>query len=630
MNDLATKPAAVKAGSVVEQMALLHMLVFAALRMCRTQFDDFTSRLANRLTTLADEVNNPDEVSVYRDASQRLERHRTTFHRLFDDSLQQSLLQAVQEAAEHGHARMHRGAMDLSINTFEAMERKVLLDNLSQALDATDPDVLATLGLRIEHSLQAEAFGVALNPFRSEVFLKAAADAWQKFDSNADAKDLALRQMQADVFLQLGPVWHELNQELVARNVLPDAEQIHRRRTMEPAMPPAPTMKHRLQQWLAPIGTMNVIDVRAVTLLDKTIEKMASQNLLGPDVTAMLVSLQAPLREVARTDNEFFFNARHPARRLSEVLLAAGLACDGEPEEPLPQALQHAAQRVRDGDAFDDITLYLEAAIAQQEKRSNEGLGAAIAEALAQENMSHALRVAEDEVLERVESGTVPGIVEEFLQSQWTRVIVLAYGLRNDKPEGLAKVLKTMDDLVWSVQPKIGANERKGLLSALPPMLSLLNSWLNVLKWDGEERQAFFAALAEHHAASMRAADEPTPRELLEARMNAVQKASEYQLAKRARQQQKEAQAEFMQQVEHLAPGCWLEFVRNDGSRMNCQLAWISPGRTRSLFTGRQGQLTFVLTEDALAQALRAQRTRILATGALIDQALAAALDDLT
>ncbi|MGH8809135.1 MAG: hypothetical protein ACREX0_14780, partial [Noviherbaspirillum sp.] len=145
MIDSTTRPAVGKPVSAAEQMALLHTLAFAALRLCRTQFDDFASRLARRLSARSAEVNNPDEASQYRDAAQRLEQHRTTFRRLLDDCLQQALLQAVQQTAEHGALRLHRGAMDLSFNTFEAMERRVLINNLSQALDATDPESLAVL-----------------------------------------------------------------------------------------------------------------------------------------------------------------------------------------------------------------------------------------------------------------------------------------------------------------------------------------------------------------------------------------------------------------------------------------------------------------------------------------------------
>ncbi|MGH8809242.1 MAG: DUF1631 family protein, partial [Noviherbaspirillum sp.] len=531
--------------------------------------------------------------------------------------------------AEHGAVRLHRGAMDLSFNTFEAMERRVLINNLSQALDATDPESLAVLGLRIAYWLRADALGAAQNPFRSEVFLKGAADAWQKFDVNEDARYLVLGQMQTGVFLQLGPVWRELNQELLSRNVLPEAEEIHRRRSTEPAVPPAPTMKHRLQRWLAPVGTQNVIDVRAVTLLDKVFEQLSGENLVPPDVEALLASLRAPLREAARTDNEFFFSARHPARRLSEAVLAAGLACTATPDDPLHRALQQAVQRAHEGGAFDDIANELEAALAQQAGQTGERLDAAIAEALAQENQSHVQQLAEEFVFARIESGTVPGFVEVFLQTQWMRVLAFAYGVRDAKPDVVPKVLKAMDNLVWSMQPKAGADERRDLLSGLPAMLSVLNAWLNVVKWDGDERQAFFAALADHHAAAMRASDEPTPRDLLEARMDAVQKASEHQLAKRARQQQQEALAASMRQLEPLTPGCWFEFVRNDGSRANCKLAWVSPGRSRFIFAGRQGQLVFALTDEALAQASRAGRTRAIATGSLIERALSAALDEL-
>jgi hypothetical protein len=122
---------------------------------------------------------------------------------------------------------------------------------------------------------------------------------------------------------------------------------------------------------------------------------------------------------------------------------------------------------------------------------------------------------------------------------------------------------------------------------------------------------------------------ETDSRQALERRMDTVERASEHRLARRAQEQRAEAFAPFMQEIDGLAPGAWFEFVRNNGSKVNCKLLWISPGGSRFIFTGRQGQLLFTLDRDGLAQGMHAGRVVRLPAGELVSRAIAAALQKL-
>ncbi|WP_136417557.1 DUF1631 family protein [Herbaspirillum sp. ST 5-3] len=620
-------------GVAPDRMALLHTLAFAAMRLSAAQFDGFTTRLAQALST-SGQAEDSDESALCRSASEHLNRQRVTFHRLLAESLQESLLQAVQAAGMQGESLLESGAMDLSLVDFAAMERKVLIDNLSQAIDAANAEALAVLGMRIAHWLQSEVVGIRANPFRAEIFLKAAGNAWGKFDLNAASQRIVLREMRPEVFLQLGPILQALNQELAIRQVLPDAEQEYRRKRTTPILSFTPSEQEKLRRWLAPDGILNVIDARAVGLLDKAFDQLRRDEDIPPAVRELIEVLRVPLRKAALADKEFFFRESHPARRLVDAVLTAGLACDPEKgsADPLHERIAQVLDCVDpEGSeaSFDRIVAELQSIATEGDDALAGKLNQAIADATTQENIGQAQQLAQEDVIARIETGEVPGFVETFLQHQWSRVLSFAYSTRSTKPEVLTNVLKAMDDLIWSVKPKVGPEERKDLVERLPALLSMLNAWLNVVKWEGAERDAFFSELAERHASALRMPAELTPRHQLELRMNVVQKASEHQLAKRAQQQQEAALADFMRQIDSLAPGSWMEFVRNDGGKVNCRLMWISPGRSRFVFAGRQGQLLFALTNEALAQAMCADRTRIHATSGVIGRALQAALAEI-
>jgi hypothetical protein len=627
--------AATVAVSTADRMALPYTLAFTALRLSAAQFPAFTTRLIAALSLLPEQAADAGAADVCLRAWERLNQHRTTFHTLLTDCLQEELLRAVQIAGEQGASKLQSGAMDLSLTTFDAMERKVLIDNLGQALDVTHADALAVLGLRLAYWLQVDNIDAGQNPFRSEIFLKAVSAAWDKFELNPLSHRVVLRQMQPQLFLQLGPLWQALNQEFMVRNVLPDAEDTYRRKQAERVLPPAPSLQDALQRWLAPDGMLNVIDARAIALLDKMSEQLLREPGFSPEMRQLLDRLLVPLRRIALADKDFFFNEKHPARRLMDTVVAAGLACDPEQgsADPTYLAIERLIARIgREQGAselLDEAARELESTVAPEEPQFTGKLRQSILEAAAQESQSLAHRLAESDVTSRLETGEVPGFVEIFLQTQWARVLAFAYGVRDTKPEVPQNLIQAMDDLIWSMKPKSSAQERKALVERLPALLSVLNAWLNVVKWDGAEREMFFSMLAERHAAAMHAPADMTPRHQLELTLDVVQKASEHQLNRRAQEQQDVAIADFMRQVDCRAPGCWIEFIRNNGGKVNCKLLWTSASGSRLIFAGRQGRLMFTLTSEALAHALRTKRASIVAAVGVIGRTLSAALEEL-
>lgn len=615
---------------------MLHTMAFTALRLSLSQLDEFSRRLVDALAAAAEKSDSADDANLLRRAAGQLRSNRATFHRLLGDSLQHALLDAVEVAAAHVRSGLATGAMDLSLITFDAMERKVLIDNLSQAIDTRHADLLAILGMRVAHWLDSEEIGNAQNPFRSEVFLKACSDAWARFDLHGAAQHLVLHQLRPDVFLRLAPTWEALNQEFAVRKVMPDAEEKYRHRSLPPESLPAPSHVDTLRQWLAPEGTIKLIDARALQLLDKVFAGMQAQERIPQAIRHLLNSLQAPISRAMLVGSDFFFSPKDPVRRLLETMLDTGMGCspDDATGDPVYQAIARAIVPVQTSDDIppeDFVTARrdIEALIAREEDKSEERVAAMAEEAIRQEDIARAQSLAEDDVASRIETGEVPRFIEVFLQTHWIRVLAYAHGIATTRPDVLPGVLKAMDDVIVSVQPKSAAAARKELVDSLPALLSVLNTWLNVVKWEGAEREAFFSTLAERHAAALRGPVDLSPRAQLEVRMDAMQKASEHELGRRIHEQQVAALSDYLRLIDAMIPGRWAEFVRNDGSRVNCRLLWVSPGRRRFIFTGRHGQLLFTLADDALAQALKAERIVLMPADGLFAQALADTMREL-
>lgn len=416
----------------------------------------------------------------------------------------------------------------------------------------------------------------------------------------------------------------------IQRAALADAE-----RSTTPAFArTAATLRHIPRQ--APSGSMTVLDQNTVELLARIFDFVFSDQNIPDEIKRLLGQLQVPLLKTALLDKEFFFSESHPARRLLEKLAQSGVGMSQEvaADDPLVCMIEGIVDRVQQEfdqqlDLYSDVVADLEAFLQEEERSTKSALKTSIAEALREEKMRRAQEAAERDVATRIETGEVAGFVEVFLETQWTRILTLAHSVALRKPEALSKALKAMDDLIWSVKPKVSPEERKELVSKLPALLSLINAWLNAVKWDDPSRVEFFSNLVERHAAIVRLPTELSPRHQLEIAVNVAQKASERRLSKRAREMQEQPIDQFVHLVDSIEIGAWVEFVRHNGVRSAFRLAWISPLRSRFIFSNRHNDEPFSFSAEELAKAFREQGALLMPSESVITRALAAALGDL-
>ena len=385
----------------------------------------------------------------------------------------------------------------------------------------------------------------------------------------------------------------------------------------------------------APVEGLTHIDQNTIELLARIFDYVFSDPSIPADIKSLIGQLQIPTLKVALLDKDFFFKESHPARVLIDTLAKSSilLNTDAVSEDPLYQMIEGIVERVQQDfdqqiELFSDVVADLEAFLKDEEEQTAHAISEPVAQALKQEKMRLAREFAENDVAIRVETGEVAGFLETFLREQWIRILTIAHNVKEEKPNALENALRTMDDLIWSLKPKNSAEERKELVSKLPAMLSLLNAWLNAIKWDEPDRVLFFSKLAERHAAIARAPLELSPRRQLEIAVNIAQRASERRLNRHAQDQIDQPVDEWVQLVEHMERGVWLDFTTANGVTTRFKLAWVSPKRTRYIFTNRQGHDAFSISSEELIQKFRQGIAVQLSAESVVDRALVEALRD--
>jgi Protein of unknown function (DUF1631) len=249
-----------------------------------------------------------------------------------------------------------------------------------------------------------------------------------------------------------------------------------------------------------------------------------------------------------------------------------------------------------------------------------------------------------------VESYPIPRFLAQFLRQKWQVTLEGIYLRDGDDSEAWGSGVATLEDLVWSVQPKKTPEDRKHLVALLPSLLKRLAVGAPPAQWGAGEREAFMANLVEAHAAavkpSLATVASPTAAVAEAARAEAVvAKASgDAEAAARA-----EALAlamapaepatgdagldvvddEFLEIARSLDRGMWVEFEDADAQLSFAKLAWISPLRGTYLFTNRQGQKALSMTAEELAEQFRANRARLVEAEPLIDRAFTSVISEL-
>jgi hypothetical protein len=368
-----------------------------------------------------------------------------------------------------------------------------------------------------------------------------------------------------------------------------------------------------------------------------------------PDSMKVLIGrLQIPVLKAAMLDGAFFSKKSHPSRLLVNALAHAGIGWSPAmgSEDPLYKKVEQIVHRVLDEFA-DDVYLFealrkdLEAFLAEEEKSAETTIQSTAEEINQRDRQEIAHMVAGSEIEKRLETQTVPNFLGSFLRDYWINVLAQLH-LQGEESETWVLALATLDDLVWSVQPKRTGDERRKLVAMLPNLLKRLHRGLQNVAWEPGEREQFMANLVEAHAASVKPslASVPMPTTAVaEAAAAAADEATakgDSETAAKARALAEAmapapppppepvveiVQDRFAELAASLERGMWIEFEGEDGQLAFAKLAWVSPLRGTYLFTNRQGQKAVSLTADELADRFRKDRARLVEAEPLVDRA---------
>ena len=383
------------------------------------------------------------------------------------------------------------------------------------------------------------------------------------------------------------------------------------------------------------------LDRGTVDTLAEVFDYVFADRSIPMQLKVVIGRLQIPVLKAAMIDRDFFLTAEHPARRLIDALAAAsvGWTPDKGEGDPLYLCIEAVVKRVL-REFEDDLSLFgtllaeLQAFLGTAEQQADERIQPVARKEQQSEALDAALAHA-DEVIHQTIHGLPDGepllpFLLPFLTRQWREVMAHAWLKVAQAPTEWDDVLRAMDQVIWSTQPKTSADERAKLVALLPDLVRRLNTSLDSIHWDPLERASFTRLLIDTHMKAIRppkTGQMPLDSRPGELEVKAGREAIRALEQRRARHPAGQSD-EFDQLANGLTRGLWFDFQDEGGKRLRYRLGWISPQRTRLLFTNRDGFEAFVRSEQQVASLLREGRLAVMEQQPIISRAIDQIMSD--
>ncbi len=265
----------------------------------------------------------------------------------------------------------------------------------------------------------------------------------------------------------------------------------------------------------AGMGQMDLMTLDIVAML---FDQLFDDPKVPNGVKGLIGRMQIPMLKVAIADKAFFSTKNHPARQLLDTLgeIALRLPADFGTSSPLFARLENMLQELVDGfqdnlEIFDTVRERLQALVAEEDQRVEQENQAAAKHVEEMENLALAKSVAQEEVKARLEAHTLPGPVLEFLVQQWLKLLLLLHVKEGKESQAWKDALESMDQLIWSVEPKSTLDERRQLAAVVPGLVKQLAVGLKTAAIEDAVRNQFFAELMKYHTQAISAPGQGKP-----------------------------------------------------------------------------------------------------------------------
>jgi hypothetical protein len=412
------------------------------------------------------------------------------------------------------------------------------------------------------------------------------------------------------------------------------------------------------------------VDKLTIEIVGMMFDHMLRDQQVPSEIKALLSRLQFPVLKAALMDAAFFASNSHPARRLIDRVAnaSAGWEPYGEENERFRDEVDRVVREVliqfdRDITVFERLLSEFDAFLGEIRPRETDPVARAkraLEEAEKREILTINTTIQVRRAFERVD---LEQYLRDFLLGVWVQVLVAAT-VRDDETKGFSKRFReVIHEIVWSVQPKATAEERKRLVALIPTMTRILRDGLGLIRMPQRDQEEFLQQLMGSHAMAVKPTDQATyikhslQSTELKVKIEGIQLTGAFPmttvpggirvptdaLLRAAAEHQvdlsvpdpltdvgeldRSAEAKIDQEISSWARGTWFE-IWNGHEFVKARLRWISPLRTLFMFSSGVDNKAHVMSPELIKTYLRRAYIRPLVSEPLMRRACDAVVSE--
>jgi len=388
-------------------------------------------------------------------------------------------------------------------------------------------------------------------------------------------------------------------------------------------------------------ASMAQADDDAVNFVGMLFDYILNDRNLAIPMKALIGRLQIPIVKLAVMDKSFFEKPGHPARQLLNELSSAGIGWSAAAElkrDALYNKIESIVLRVMNGfrddpNTFSELVKELRRFISKDDKRL-----ALVEQRIKETETGRAQTVAAKQTVQQLinqkASGMrLPPAVGRFISDTWSRVLVYACVKQGTASALWQRDVQALDDLLWCLQPLDNMDDLQRREALIPDLISALREGMEQIKLADSKRDGIatmikgqLMQMCDHDRAFLEEDETPDVYQSFEALDEIVLTAPTDWIESN---DVTPPEQKYIEQINRLQEGTWVELTQESGDRIRCKLAAIVKPGERYVFVNRRGMKVAEKSRMGLAVELKKNALTILDESQVFDRALQAVIGNL-
>ncbi len=361
-------------------------------------------------------------------------------------------------------------------------------------------------------------------------------------------------------------------------------------------------------------GEVDREDIQTIDLVGLVFEYMLKDENLPDSIKALLSYLHTPFLKIAFIDPGFFEKLDHPARVLLNGLTEAGsrwVNNSGESQFDIYNKIKSVVNRIlkefdNDLKVITAILLEFSSYIKNITRRQELMERRATEKAQGEEKLREVKLFVNSEIRKRIDKKELPSAILLFLLQPWSDYLSFALLRFGEKSPKWRKALALVDDVLWSLEPKITSEDKSRQLELHDEIIDGIEAGFETIGFEqtkGKKLTEAISSLVKLAIQSKKA--EPAP----EPMRNKLEKIAAEKAGSRPEDEQQATpeEAQMVESLKMIEFGTWLEF--SDGRRL--KVAWYNARTSHYMLVDQMGKRQDMISGLAMARKMIAGETQI-------------------